>query len=627
MDYARKIGKSDKPKKWVKQFTPSASSHDGLISPDTVYPEDRRLLNWKTWLKRHENQYERIKATTNRHQNDQILTSCERVRAQVEMRNLMDYATAPVPIVPDKHRGGPEFWRTPETLPKRNSCLPDIAFTPSKKELNVTPELTHVDLPELIEKEKSLSGLRSKEPLWKRSQYLAKRKGELSKEIERLLAKEPDTKDLAIKNRTIPKKETLRRIPPITVSGVENEPEEESCRDGYPEQAIVLKIQDREIVWERPDSRDEHAKADPITWSFTFAGRINRRTEKEIVLENKGNRVIIYHWRDTECQSKFIPLKRRASPFFFNKTKGVILPGQFVRLQIWFKSRNSGVSTEYWKLITSPVLCSSPLIFRLWGCAETVNVRTAAKFNSVRIVDRYLDGCVGQTVAREIMEDIMEKVGSFEYPQPAYGSLFFESEIFTLKNPLCFYSPSVLMEFHNIYYAVTNQTERRWNMSLMDLREILLEDRKHGNLLSQFSELYKECLKPTLYRFVPFDKHEAVYNFLCSFFNLFEMESEFARSGCFGKECKETSGTASEDNSTESMIERSNASRVKRISCLSSRLQRNQVEEIRETSVSVTDDQAYKEIFFQRIYNLLGVTVVRVFATIESFNNLNEPDK
>lgn len=638
MDYARKIGKSDEPKKWVKQFTTAVTTRDGLISPESVFPEDRRLANWQRWLDRRTIQYKRIKSTTGRQQNDQILNSCEKVRPLIEMRNLMDYATVPISVIPDKYtRDGTEFWRTPKTLPKRGPCLPDITFTPSKKEVNAIPELTYVDLPELIEKEKDLVGLKSKEPSWRRSRYLKRREKELSKEIAMLVPKQPETKDLVIRNSVPAIKEPFTRIPPITVSDTEGKERDAGfCRDCYSEQAIVLKIQDREIVWQNVSSKQDRAESDPITWNLTFYGKINERTEKEIVFENKGNRVIVYQWRDATSRSNIIPLAKRTSRFFFNKTKGVILPGQIVKLKIWYLGI-SHVSTEFWKLTTDPILCSSPLVFRFWGCAETANL-LPVNFRPVQAVDKYLNRCIRNTVIREIINDIMENVNFTRHPEPAYGSLFLESELFTVQNSLCFYNPTLLIEFHKIYYNATNQTKHRWNMLLNDIREILLkikQPERRNTMLSRFAELYKECLEPTLYRPMRYNKYEMIYNLLCSFFNLFEIESELARNAYLANEYKETPGMAPQMSYTMSMNAsqpsvKSNNWRNRRGKKSSIRSQSSQVRTIQteqRTRTAPANDSLYKEIFFIRIYELLGETIIRIFASIESFDNLNERDK
>ena len=628
MDYARKIGKSDEPKRWVKQFTTVVTARDKFISPQLPFPEDRRLVNWQKWLERWRLQYKHIRSTTGRRQSDQILNSCEKIRPLVEMRNLMDYATVPVPIVPDKYRGGPEFWRTPERLPKRvSSCLPDITFVPTRKELNVTPELTYVGLPELIEKEKDLIDVKPKEPLWRRSRYLKRRRRDLSREIAALVPKEPETRDLAIENYVPPKEEPFIRIPPVTISDIEEE-EAERDESGRVEQAIVLKIQDREVVWQGIHS-NRGTQPDSITWSLTFLGEVNKRTEKTIVLENKGNRVIVYQWRAVDFRCNAITFAKRTSPFFFGKTKGVILPGQIVRLKVWYLAREARFFTEFWQLVTEPILFPSSLVFRFWGCSkESSNVRLA-RLESVQIVDKYLDRCVRDAAVREIINDIMENVSLIKHPEPAYGSLFLESDVFATKNPLCSHNPTLLIEFHKVYYGATNQTKYRWNMSLNDIRDTLLgikQPERRNIMLSRFSELYRECLEPTLYRSVQCNKHETVYNILCTFFNIFETESELARNAHLLNDHKGISGLSLTTNVSQQSIKDSDL-RSKRGKRSNVRLQNSQVRTAAKSCTIPTDDSLYGEIFFIRIYEHLGQTMVRVFASIESFNNLNERDK
>ncbi|XP_017882821.1 MYCBP-associated protein-like [Ceratina calcarata] len=642
MDYARKIGKSDEPKKWVKQPPALLRICDGLISPQSNFTEDSRLVNWRQWLQRRKAQYEHTKSVTGRQQVDQVVNSCEKVREQVEMRNLMEYANVPVPVIPDKYRGGPEFWRTPEKLYKGDAacpCLPDITFVPTKKDLNVIPEFTYVDLPALTEKEKDLASMKSKEPLWKRSQYLMRRRQELSREIELLMPKEPEMRELAIKNFVVQKPKQLPRIPPITVTRVGEGEEEENteevlekdpCCECYPENIVVLRIQDRDIVWDKSATASDQS-SEPIMWSLTFSGKVNKRTELEIRFKNKGDRVVIYEWRPKVYHSNVLPIGYRTSPFYFKKTTGVLLPGQIVKLKIWYRPRNAHVATEYWRLITDPVLCSSPLIFRFWGCAETEDPQMLQS-DPIQMVDGYLDRCVRDTVVLEIVNEILDNIESFKHPEPAYGNLFLEEEQFVLKNPLCHYNPSLLIEFHKLYYNATNQRERRWNMLLTDLREVLLKMKQselRSELLLQFGRLYKESLKPTLYNPIRSNKYEVVYYLLCSFFNLFEIESEMAKNACFLRETKKISDTVSETSQslTLDMSIEDDTPRKKESKKSSMLLKTQEIQKPSEISICIPTDRPYKEIFFIRMYQLLGETIVRVFASIESFNNLNERDK
>nr|XP_031838002.1 MYCBP-associated protein-like [Nomia melanderi] len=629
MDYARKIGKSDKPKEWRKEMPTSVLTSDPTFKKDRPHAEDPPLINWKKWLANRRKQYKHIKSSSGRHQTDQIMNACETIRPLIEMRNLMDYANSPV--VSDSVRGGPEFWKTPQALSNRGEqCLPDVTVTPSKKELNVLPELMYVDLPELIEKEKDLVSLKSKEPLWKRSQYLMDRKAQLSKEIQSLVPKEPETKHLVIQGRAPQPKTKPTRIPVITVSNdsfKEDEEEAECEPEVLQEQAVVLRIQDREIVWKRRVS--ERGKADAISWNVTFSSQVNRRQEKQIELENKGNRVIIYEWRDASCVPTTIPLKRRVSPFFFNKTKEVILPGQIVQLTFWYRPRVSGVSSELWRFKTDPELCPSPLLFRLSGCSDTAPVDS----NIRNDVDEYLDGCIRDSTVRDVINEILEDMYSVKSCEPYYGSLFLESEVFLTKNPLCFYHPSVVTEFHKLYYAATKPKNQRWNMCIEDLREILLKinqpDRRR-DMLSEFSRLYKECLKPTLRIPDPYTKHEMVYNLFCSFFNRFEVESEYAKRACFAKEDK-VDVTVSEvvniKPTTSQVTIKSNSTRNKRSRRSTASAQSIQVQEAIKKSSLVINTRPYKEVFFIRVREQLEVTLKQIIATIDSFNNLNQSDK
>ncbi|XP_076166652.1 MYCBP-associated protein [Ptiloglossa arizonensis] len=623
MDYRRRIGKPKGPKKWVEPLQRDLSVQDSPMYLDERNKEAASLVNWRKWLANRQKQYKRIESYTGRHRTDQLLNSCEKIRPFVEMKNIMYYASIPVPVTPDKFRGGPEFWRTPQKLPNRDPCLPDITITPSKQELNVLPELTFVDLPELIEKEKDLVGLRSKVPLWERSPYLMKRKRELSNEIKLLVPKEPETRDLVIVGHDFVSKKRESRLSLVTIFDTE---EDNECDRSTPrDQTVILSIQDRDVIWQPLALKDDEVQ--PIEWNLFFSGQVEQRIEKEIVFENKGNRVIVYEWRNASIRLKTIPSRRRPGPFFFNKTKGVILLRQIVKLTVCYRPRIPGIFSELWRLKTDPVLCPSPLIIRLSGCAKNVDITTVN--DPVSMIDGYLDRCIRDVTIREIIEDILENVHSVKPPEPFYGSLFLESDVFAIKNPLCFYYPSLVLDLHKIYQNATNQYEKHWNLSLEDLRETLLrikEPRRRHDMLSQFSRICKECLKPVLPISVRYGKREMVYNLLCTFFNRFEDERQYAK--CFAKRSKESVDepkTVGESN----VSVKGNNSRSKRGRRLTStREQSGPVQDVTiEQFGVVVDDRAYKEVFFIRVYQLLKITIGRVLATIDSFDNLNKCDR
>ncbi|XP_012228903.2 MYCBP-associated protein-like [Linepithema humile] len=427
MDYARKIGKSDKPRTWKRTSKQLVTTRDHPLSKDTVFSEDHRLVNWKKWLGDRKKQTRRIEFATGRSHADQLQSSSERFRAFVEMKNLMEHAAIPVPVIGDKYRGGPEFWRTPEFLPDRgNACLPQISLTATRKDLNLPPDLMQVGLPDLIAKERDLIAVKAKKESWERSEYLKTRKLELAEEIALLLPKKPEMATLIVQGRaSFQKKKPLLRIPPITIS----EPEEELFKDA--DQMIVLKIQDREFVWQKSLFNTKSKDIDSITWSLIFSSEIGKRVEKEIVLENKGNRVIVYYWRNSSFQSNNMSFEIHGSPFFFNKTNGLILPGQIVRIKVWFRHSSRGIFTESWRFVTEPRLSLSAFEFRFWGCS---NDTQSAELINYRKIDEYLDRCIRDSAIYSIIKEIITNVEHSESLELADKMQLLQNDLFISQN-------------------------------------------------------------------------------------------------------------------------------------------------------------------------------------------------
>jgi len=618
MDFARKIGKSDKPRTWKRTRQPLVTTRDNLLSGDISFSEDRRFINWKKWLADRKKQNRHIEFVTGRSQADQLQNSSERFRAFVEMKNLMEHAAIPVPMVADKYRGGPEFWRTPEFLPDHgDACLPEVALTPNRKDLNLPPDLMHVGLPDLTAKERD-AAQKAKEEFWKRSEYLKTRKLELAEEIALLLPKEPETTTLAVQGHAYQKQKLpLLRIPPITVT----EPDEDDPLEDA-DQAVILKIQDREFVWQRSLFRTEPVDTDPITWSLTFAGKIDERIERDIVFENKGTRVIVYHWRYSPFRTYGVSFERHGSPFFFNKTKGLILPGQFVRLKVWYRSRTCGVFTEFWRFVTEPKLSSSTFMFRFWGC--TTDIRST-ELTDHQTIDEYLNRCIRDSTIRSIIEDIIARLEYSEPPELPYEMSLSQSDLFVSLNSCYHYHPSIVMQLQRIYSDVTGGSSSAWNLSLDTLRDVLLQIKDTNyrrDMLARFNELCKQSLRPRLAEFdtVYHNKYDAVYNILCAFANLFENESELVRRNSL---IQEDSVTPKVEQKLTTLSRRSNNN--------SQEMHNEKLNDQSETALvrQVKENfdlnlQLYREIFFVRTYKALEETVERVCASIDSFHRLNK---
>jgi len=537
------------------------------------------------------------------------------------MKDLMAQAAIPTPVVPDKYRGGPEFWRTPEYLPDRGDiCLPQISLAPTRKDLNLPPDIMRVGLPDLTAKERSFFALKAKEEPWKRSEYLKTRKLKLEKEIALLLPKEPEMETLAIRGRIFENKlpRCLCSIPPIPITRPATIPEEEPPEN---DQALILKIQDREFTWPRSLCKTQLAKAEPVTWSLVFDSEINERVEKEIVLENKGIRVIVYYWRDSFFQSTHMSFVRRGSPFFFNKTKGIIVPGETVRIQMHFLSRKRGVFTESWQFVTEPTFPSA-FIFRFWGCAiDAKNSELIAHHE----IDKYLDKCVRDSVICTIIEEILREVECSELSEPPCQQLFSRDDFFKAQNPSYHYHPSIVMQLQKMYSDVLNENGHFWNLSLDTLRDILLKIKDvnyRRDMLTRFNDLCKQSLRPDLTRFdvASNNKYNAVYNILCGFANLFDAETRYLEEMYF-KMYKEPLIPYPQKPLFLSRSENSLEMYNKEF------MDESEIEEKWKEEESYMNLQPYQEGLFIRVYKHLEEAIERICATIDSYNNLDELHK
>ncbi|GAB1863575.1 MYCBP-associated protein [Camponotus japonicus] len=616
MDFARTIGKSEQ-RTWKRTRQPFVTTRDNILSEDVSFSEDRRFVNWRKWLADRKKQNRHIETITGRPQVDQLQSSSERFRAFVEMKNLMEHAAIPVPVIADKYRGGPEFWRTPEFLPDHDAChLPKISLIPTRKDLNLPPDLMHVELPDLIAKERDLTVLKTREESWKRSEYLKTRKLELAEEIALLLPKKPEMAELVVQGHAFGKKERLLRIPPITITEPDDE---ESPEDAN--QAVVLKIQDQEFIWRR--SFFEPMDTDPISWSLTFTSKIDELVEKEIILENKGTRVIVYHWRDSPTfRSSSLSFERCGNPFFFNKTKGLILPGQIIKIKVWFRSKIRAVFTEFWRFITEPRLSPSMFVFRFWGCA--IDSRST-ELTDHRAIDEHLDCRIRDSTIRSIVEEIITSVETSEPPEPAYKPLLSQSDLFTSLNPYYYYHPSIVIQLQKMYCDVTNESSSTWNLSLDTLRNILLQIKNVNykcDMLSRFNNFCKQSLRPswTEFNFTCKNKYNAMYSILCAFVNCFEDESELVKKNCL---IQEKSATKIDQKESTLLSQRSNKSFQEIRTEKSINQTQTLMQEKRKESYHL-NLQLYREILFIRIYKALEEAIERACASIDSFNRLNE---
>lgn len=656
MDHARKIGKTDKPIAWSHKPSLASSTCRGkATSVDEETMEDSRLVNWRKWLKDREKHYRRYEKLCAR-ERDHLLMIKDlddfRRKDEQAMESILGNARDRSMIFTmDKRHRVPAFWLTPEMLPKRgHPDWPDIPIT-------LTSESTteRVALPELIKREKGLIISREQRVSQRRriDHWTEAAEKNMSRRMQRLRAGELDMEQLAIKGEKWERK-PRKRVAKIRAASFESLRTIKSDDASQSEvieydRDIILVIQGRKVSLEEADKH--------LSWSLIFKSTGHRVCEREIRFENRGNCAVIYRWRyENQADTNFPPPSPRNSPFFFNKNKGLVLPGQMVKLLVWFRSYVPRVATESWTLKTEPPICQEFLTFRFWGIATLftnldASMRQTTSANSSRCerIEKYLDRRIRDVKIHEIMKSIVESVHHKVFPAAVpYGGFFLERELFVAKNPTYFWHSELIRELRLIYDEATSDDSPSWSLSLTDLRTILLKIKApqvRSESLLRFNQLARDLLRPSLLETIGFYEESMAYNLLCSFANKFEEESDYIANKCFL-----LVETSNERISSEAHGDISRSTSISSLSLSTPRKKSRkksvfgQSKSTSKTSLSMSTNNLniaqnawhekaakscflYKEVFHVTIREILSSTIMSICAVVDSNNNFNRPKK
>lgn len=377
MDYARKFENQKTSSPYLKNKYKISTNHkQSTTLTESRLIEDKKLSNWKKWLKIRKKDEENYKKRLNR--NDLLLNSGDNYRSILETRELIELAKDPLINYAylKKQDFDLNFFITPEILSNHgNNNLPTV-IVPNSRKLKLK-NFSSIATPDLIQREKGLITKCDKFKKRKRNDYLEEEKIKNSPLLSIINPHQPEMEKLFIQGRNLMKERRINRIkkvPVITITN-DNETENETSELCINPDAMIaaLRIENENIV-RRLNSMIALENNRFYCWDIKFNNcRINERGEKFIVFENMGNIKITYYWREIFHDSINLPLlllvgrRKKSSSFFFNKNHGIILPGQILNFPIWFKSGESGIRRENWRFVTDPLLSSENIIFRFFG--------------------------------------------------------------------------------------------------------------------------------------------------------------------------------------------------------------------------------------------------------------------
>ncbi|XP_014292480.1 surface protein P113 isoform X2 [Halyomorpha halys] len=449
--------------------------------------DKQALANWEKWMKERKEVCERIGKAINTEPPCLLMNREQKWELDREKDVIYDAQQIKEYVCRCGKTGCPLFWKTTEPRqPGSRNLLAEVYFSPLKlthenQKLSHLIEDGFIGQPRLIIEEKGILGQKCLEnslKRWKKSPYYKQRRMDLEKEIEEVEYK-PDVDDLIVIGKTVV--------------------QEEVVTDQYQLPAII--VEDYHIVHKTPDEKMAILSIGKllltggdikgINWVIEFTGtHTSEHHAKEIKFTNKGQIAISYIWKKMEGHKNLnLPLrmtKSMVTRFFFNKTEGIILPGQTIYQSFWFHSRTPGIFKEIWSLETKPTL--PPIIFYLEGFVSMSSNKEKHENNEI---NNYLNRLVKETEVREAAEMALHRIPSYYTETLDQANKFTEKEIFMHINPLLYYHIDVIHKVKKLHEKYFND---EWNLSMSDLSKKLIE-RLQNQPYNVKEKVYKYYIK------------------------------------------------------------------------------------------------------------------------------------
>ncbi|XP_015211357.2 MYCBP-associated protein isoform X1 [Lepisosteus oculatus] len=488
----------------------------GRSSPPA--PQTRALRHWEHHMAERHRQQGFISRLLKRPVQCLVMNQADGFRQTQEQRELISRA------LPSLHPGqgnrvGSEFWSLPQRIGDEMS---GITMSLTQTERGNPQPVTHVGLSCQLRLETgnvvpadSVQHQRA----WDQSRYLQERRQELRDVLQELDFNQPEIDGLEVTGKGHP-------FTSISAESCSQEEDRETWADeqenqdplaDYPDvmmEALLipsLRFCGQPARW--INSSSSHEGEVGVAARLTFEAVAGDQAVSHLELSNDGSTAVYYSWQHLPPPRSFSPAQpdRSSQHFYFNTSEGVILPGDTQRILFTFKSVRPGIFSETWALKTHPVL--------LGGAALQVTLRGIAlhedKTAEVReSLQRELEAREAETVARQILNELLQGVRTPDRPCSPVETYITEEERFCQHNPQLQYVHGAVQKLRHLWEQSVGAESlhaggmenpkacQDWDLSIPHFRQALLsmpkgeEEEQQEAALSQLNSLVLELSQP-----------------------------------------------------------------------------------------------------------------------------------
>lgn len=324
-------------------------------------------------------------------------------------------------------------------------------------------------------------------------------------------------------------------IPPITINLDTNYPEHPTLPlETLDENIIGLRINKTILLKEAPGKTASNLrylmgefydeKGDSRLLSFTT--KPFRKMTKSITLQNMGTLAIQYAWRHVDTPVPYMNKKPLNPVFFFDKTEGVLIPGEEKSVCFWYFTSFPQINKELWHLNIYPNVMDCVSDCRCKSLTLTLaGITTIDPFSTVK-TKSYIDKKVALNVVQDVLNYLLSTFTKENLPIVSYEDLGKDDFLFSLKNPNYFYHQISVNRLKAMYQRLPLENfEKEWDMSIKTLRNLIIQIDfpEQNEFYKEFQEILQLLHKPD-FKLTFDNKHMAVYMLLGKFFNVFEQE-------------------------------------------------------------------------------------------------------